>query len=96
MKMIMLVFNEAVDEEVCELLEACRLDNYTRIDGIFGKGRTSGTHLGTEIWPGRNNSLLLAVPEEVVEPVLDGIRELRKTMGAEGIKAFAWNLEAVI
>ena len=95
MKMIMLVFNEAMDEEVLEVLRHCRLGNYTRLNGVFGKGTTSGTHLGTEIWPGRNNSLLMAVPDEAVEPLLKCIRELRKTMGAEGIKAFTWNLESV-
>ncbi len=94
MKMMMLVFNEAVDEEVMELLEACKLSSYTRIDAVLGKGQLSGAHLGTDIWPGRNNTLLLAVPDEAVEPVLKGVRELRQTMGAEGIKAFTWNLEA--
>ena len=95
MKMIMLVFNEAMDDEVMEVLRHCRLGNYTRINGVFGKGTTSGTHLGTEIWPGRNNSLLMAVPDEAAEPLLKCILELRRTMGAEGIKAFTWNLESV-
>ena len=95
MKMIMLVFNEAMDEEVAEILRQCRLDNYTRINGVFGKGTTSGAHLGTAIWPGRNNSLLMALPDEAVGPLLECVRELRKTMGSEGIKAFIWSLESV-
>jgi nitrogen regulatory protein PII len=95
MKMIMLVFNEAMDEEVVEILRQCRLDNYTRINGVFGKGTTSGAHLGNEIWPGRNNSLLMAAPDEAVGQLLKCVQELRKTMGNEGIKAFTWNLESV-
>ena len=95
MKMLILIFNEAIDDEVMELLETCKLDSYTRINTVFGKGRLSGAHLGTDIWPGRNNTLLLAVSDEAVEPLLNGVRELRKTMGAEGIKAFTWNLESV-
>ena len=94
MKMLMLIFNEAIDEEVLELLESCKLDTYTRINAVSGKGRSSGTHLGTDIWPGRNNTLLLAVADDKVQPALNGIRELRKTLGAEGVKAFVWNLEA--
>lgn len=95
MKMLMLVFNEAVDEEVMEMLQACGMNNYTRINGIFGKGRTSGTHLGTDIWPGRNNLLLLAVPDDKMPHALECVQTLRKTLGAEGVKAFVWNLEAV-
>ncbi|MFH1477570.1 MAG: PG0541 family transporter-associated protein [Verrucomicrobiota bacterium] len=93
--MIMLVFNEAMNEEVMEVLRHCRLGSYTRLNGIFGKGSASGTHLGTDIWPGRNNSLLMAVDDEATAPLLKCIRELRKTMGSEGIKAFTWNLESV-
>lgn len=93
MKMLMLVFNEAIDEEVMELLQACGTNNYTRINGIFGKGNSSGTHLGTDTWPGRNNSLLLAVSDEQAEQALACIRTLRTTLGAEGIKAFVWKLE---
>lgn len=95
MKMLMLVYNEAIDEEVMEMLASCGADNYTRINSILGKGQTSGTHLGTDIWPGRNNSLLIAIPADKVQHALACIQTLRKTLGAEGIKAFVWNLEAV-
>ena len=95
MKMLMLVYNEAIDEEVMEMLTSCGADNYTRINGILGKGQTSGTHLGTDIWPGHNNSLLLAIPADKVPHARACIQTLRKTLGAEGIKAFVWNLEAV-
>ncbi|MBU4200732.1 MAG: hypothetical protein KKG09_03600 [Verrucomicrobia bacterium] len=95
MKMLMLVYNEAIGEEVMEMTASCGGGNYTRIDGIFGKGGTSGTHLGTDIWPGRNNILLLAVSDDEAKKMLAGIKSLRKTLGAEGVKAFVWNLEAV-
>lgn len=95
MKMLMLVYNEAIGEEVMEMAAACGVNNYTRIDGVFGKGRTSGTHLGTDIWPGRNNVLLLAVSDEEAKKMIAGIQSMRRTMGTEGIKALVWNLETV-
>ena len=95
MKMLMLVFNEAIDDEVREMLQACGVRNYTRINGIFGKGNASGTHLGSDTWPGRNNTLFLAVSDGQAEQALACIRKLRTTLGAEGVKAYAWNLEAV-
>jgi hypothetical protein len=91
----MLVFNEAIDEEVIEMMQGCGTDNYTRINGIFGKGNASGTHLDTDTWPGRNNSLLAAIPDERAAHALECIRKLRKSLGAKGVKAFLGNLEAV-
>ncbi len=95
MKMMMIVFNEAVDEEVMEVLAGCRLTNYTRLDGVFGRGTGSGTHLGTDIWPGRNNLLLLAVSDEDASRLMTCVGELRRRLKREGVKGFVWNLEAV-
>ena len=95
MRMMMLVFNETLESEVAKLARASGLDYWTRLDGVSGKGRHSGTHLGTDIWPGRNVVLLAALPEGAVEPLLVGVRRLRDTSGREGIKAFVWALEAM-
>ena len=95
MKMIMLGFNEAIDAELMEMMQACQLHNYTRFNGILGKGEASGPHLGTDIWPGRNNLLLLAAAAEHVPPVISRVQALRAKMGAEGVKAFVWNLEEI-
>ncbi len=93
MKMLMVVFNEAVEAEVIEVLERCCLRNYTMLPGIFGKGTTSGTHLGTDIWPGRNSALLVACEDKQAVQVISLVKELRKTLGREGVKAFVWKLE---
>ena len=95
MKMVMLVYNEAIDDEAMETLKNCALDNYTKINGAFGKGVSSGTHLGDDIWPGRNNILYVACQEAGVKQLLSCIKELRKKLGKEGVKAFVWNLEEV-
>jgi hypothetical protein len=95
MKMVMIAYNEAIDEEVMEILENCALANYTKIKGVFGKGKTSGTHLGDDIWPGRNNVLYTACQENEAEELLSCVKELRKKLGKEGIKAFAWTLDKI-
>ena len=94
MRMVMLVFNETLESEVSDLARASGLDSWTRLDGVSGKGRHSGTHLGTDVWPGRNVLLLAAVPAAAVEPLLEGVRRLRDASGREGVKAFVWALEA--
>ncbi|MDD5584620.1 MAG: hypothetical protein PHV55_06170 [Candidatus Omnitrophica bacterium] len=93
MKMVMIAYNEAIDDEVMEVLENCTLDNYTKIKGAFGKGKTSGTHLGDDIWPGRNNVLYAACEDRDAKQLLTCVKELRKKLGKEGVKAFVWDLE---
>lgn len=93
MKMIMLVYNEALDNEVMEILESCLMKNYTKITGVFGCGASSGTHLGTDIWPGRNNILYVACEEAVGKKIIVLVKQIRKSLGVEGIKAFLMPLD---
>lgn len=95
MKMIMLVYNEAVEEEVMEVVDSAGLKNFTRITRTHGKGTTSGTHMGTDVWPGLNNIMHIACGEEQADKVVIGINNLRKSLGKEGIKAFVMPLEQV-
>lgn len=92
-KMVMVVYNEALDSEVMEILEGCKMKNYTKFTGVFGKGTASSTHLGTDIWPGKNNVLYVACDEKQGEQMLSCVRELRKKIGHEGIKAFILPIE---
>ena len=92
MKMVMVTYNEAIDIEVMEVLKNCGLENYTKVAAAFGKGTVSGTHLGNDIWPGRNNILYVACEDAKVKPLFSGIKEVRKKLGKEGVKAFLWEL----
>ncbi len=95
MRMVMISYNEAIDDEVMEAFTACGLTAYTKLTGVFGKGATSGTHLGNDIWPGRNSILLVACEDAAVKRMLARVREMRGQYGAEGIKAFSWKLEEI-
>lgn len=95
MKMVMIAYNEAMDMEVMEVLENCAMKNYTKVIGVFGKGAASGTHMGNDIWPGKNNVLYIACNEDDIRQLLTCVKNLRKKLGHEGIKAFTWNLEEV-
>lgn len=93
MKMVMIAYNEAVDMEVMEALDKCQVKNYTRINAAYGKGETSGTHLGNDVWPGRNNLLYIVCETEQAKQLLSRVGELRKTIGREGVKAFILPIE---
>jgi nitrogen regulatory protein PII len=95
MEMVMVSYNEAIEAEVIEVLRECGLKNYTKLMGVFGRGEASGTHLGSDIWPGRNNVLYIACEEQEAKKIVSCVKELRKSLGKEGIKAFVWSLEDI-
>jgi nitrogen regulatory protein PII len=95
MKMLMIVYNEAMDNEVMEALESCVMKNYTKISKVFGRGVSSGTHLGNDIWPGLNNIIYIVCEEPQIKKMLSVVRELRKEVGHEGIKGFVLPVEEV-
>ena len=95
LKMAMIVYNEALDMEVMEALAACGLENYTKVMGVFGRGASSGTHLGNDIWPGRNNILYIIGEEKQISKLPPLVKELRKKIGHEGIKAFVLPVEEI-
>lgn len=95
LKMVMIAYNEAIDAEAMEVLENCGVKNYTKVMAVFGKGATSGTHLGNDIWPGRNNILYVACEEKQAKQIISCVKELRKKLAHEGIKAFVLPIEEV-
>ncbi len=93
MKMILIAYNQALDEEVMGALEECCLENYTKWTGVLGKGSASGSHFGTHVWPKANNVLAIAADDSLVEPFLQQVRKLRAELGHEGVKAFVLPIE---
>jgi hypothetical protein len=93
--MVMIVYNEAVDAEVMEVMENCVMKNYTKVTGVFGKGTHSSTHEGNDIWPGRNNILYVACEDKQAKQMMSCVKELRKSLAQEGIKAFLMPLEEI-
>jgi len=93
MKMVMIVYNEAIDDEVMSSLESCSLASFTKWQKVLGKGKASGAHLDSSVWPGANNVCMAVVEDSKVAPILTEVRNLRKTLGKEGIKAFILPVE---
>jgi hypothetical protein len=93
MKMVMLVYNEAIDSKVMEALANCALKNYTKLSGVFGCGEASGAHLGNDVWPGRNNILYVACQDTQARQLFSCLRALRASLASESLKAFILPLE---
>ena len=96
MKLVIIAYNEVLDSSLEELLERAGAKGFTKWTGIYGKGRSSGPHLGTHVWPKANNVLAVAVEDDTAEKLLKGVRELKKDTAAQGVKAFVLPCDAVI
>jgi nitrogen regulatory protein PII len=95
MKFVLIAYNEAIDEEVLEVLSEAGVENYTKWTKVLGKGSSSGPHLDTHVWPKANNVLALGVEDAEAESILEGVRGLWEELGHEGIKAFQLPLDAM-
>ena len=95
MKAVLIVHNVALDVEIDELLRSAGVDTYTKFPGVLGRGRLSEPHLDTEIWPGVNCGTLVVVEDDKARAVMDSVRNMRQTLGSEGVKAFLWEIQQI-
>jgi len=95
MKMVLIAYNEAIDDEVMEVLKANSAEGYTKWTKALGNGSAGGPHLLTHVWPKANNVLAVCVEDKQSEAILEGIRRLRKAVGRQGVKAFIIPVEAI-
>jgi nitrogen regulatory protein PII len=90
MKLLMLIFDEAFEDQVRSRLHDAGVEHYTVIPGVFGQGPSSEPRWGTHVWPGHNVIYLIHLPEERLEalrPTLEGIKEI---LSGRGFKALVW------
>ena len=88
MKGILITYNEAMEQEIMEVLQGNGVESYTKWIKVLGKGKASGPHLMTPVWPKANNVLFCVISEKQARGMLEGIGALRKKFLKEGIKAF--------
>jgi len=93
--MIFITYSETIDEEVMGLLRSMVQAEYTKWAKVMGWGQHSEPHLMNHVWPKGNNVVMACVEDEKAVKLLEGVRELRKTLGHEGIKAFLMPVDDV-
>ncbi|MBI5968865.1 MAG: hypothetical protein HY882_13555 [Deltaproteobacteria bacterium] len=97
MKMVLISYYVGIEEEVMEVLSSLDIVGYTKWERALGRGKTSGPHLGTHIWPKTNAFLSVALEDGKASLLMEKVRVLKATpLGKEGIKAFLWPLEETV
>lgn len=97
MDMIMIVYNQVIDEEILELLEELGIDRYTKWQRVLGEGEDSNPRLDTPVWPGANVVLGIAIKEKrKLQRLIKGLRELDAQVGDKGLFALRWPVERIV
>ena len=95
MKLVIICYNVAIHEEALGILKEVGIQSYTKFEKVQGVGKLSGPHLGTHIWPAVNSVMIIALEDEKKDKLIERIKELRRKLGKEGVKAFVLPLEEI-
>jgi len=93
MKMFLIIYCEAADEDVLAALREAGIRAYTKMVEARGEGTETEPKLGTHCWPGKNNVLLMAVSDDEVSRIGERIRRLREEHPRAGVRSFLLPME---
>jgi hypothetical protein len=93
MKMYLLIYGNEADEEIIAALKHAGVRAYTKMVEARGEGTETEPKLGTRVWPGKNNVLFMALPDEELIRIDSLLRQLKVEHPRAGIKGFVLPLE---
>jgi hypothetical protein len=94
MKAIFVVYNQAYNQEIVELLEHLGQRGYTVWEEIGGRGSVDGEpHLGNHAWPTQNHALLTVVDNALALRVMEALRQLDADNPKLGLRAYVLPVE---
>jgi len=93
MKMFLIIYCEAADEDVIAALKEAGIHGYTKMVEARGEGTETEPKLGTHCWPGKNNILLIAVADEEVSRINERIRRIKEEYPRAGFRSFLLPME---
>jgi hypothetical protein len=76
MKLLTIIYDSSIEESMLHLVEELGVPGFTRFTDLQGRGGRGPKQMNP-IFPGGNNVLLAAMPDEQVEPVRRAIRRLQ-------------------
>jgi PII-like signaling protein len=97
-KLLWILCNESIAEEVKEVLDALPVSGCTVWQGILGTSLDGGTRWGDAVWPGKNWAFMVVDGEEKIRRLLASLGEMKKLthVGKAGLKAFLQDAEEAI
>ena len=95
MKAVLIIHSVAIEKDVNVALESVGINCYTKFTNTLGKGEISQPHLNTDVWPGINYGTFVVTDQAKAEEIMANVRQMREKLGAEGLKAFMWQIDDI-
>lgn len=76
MKMLLVIYDAGIDEDLHGVLKRTGISAWTKLTGATGAG-AQGNRFGTQIWPGTNNLLWIALADERVRDLVGALEDLK-------------------
>jgi nitrogen regulatory protein PII len=97
MKAILIIYNQAHTEKIEYMLDRLEIRGYTQWTEVFGRGTEKGDpHMGTHTWPETNSATLTVVTDDIVDIVLEKVKNLDSMNEDIGVRAFVWKIEKAV
>ena len=97
MKAIFVACNQSIYDEVLDIMNRMQMRGYTGWEELMGCGSRNGEpHLGNHAWPTMNSALLTGTDDGKVDEFLKSLKELDEANEMQGLRAFVWDVTAMI
>lgn len=97
MKAVFMACNQSMYDAVIDLMDSMEIRGFTGWEELIGRGTTDGEpHLGNHAWPAMNSALISVMEDDKAEKFLAQLKKLDEENHQQGIRAFAWEVTAVI
>jgi nitrogen regulatory protein PII len=94
MKAVFIPYNQAYKERLIAMLDKMSIRGFTMWDQVQGRGTNNGDpHYGDHAWPTMNSAVLIVIPDEKVDGLLEKLHAMDRETEMQGLHAFVWNIE---
>ena len=89
MKVLWIIYDIVLDEEIAALLDEHAIAGFTRWPRLAGRGPNSGARLDNYVWPGANTAVMTVQDDATVARLMARLQTLRDEVGTlTGVWAF--------
>ena len=93
MKALFIACDQALYEEVHQVMKQLGVRGYTSGEEVTGCGSETGDpHLGDAVWPIMNSAILTITDDEHCNDLLNALRDLDAKNPLLGVRAFWWEV----
>ena len=94
MKALFIVYNQAYNQEIADILEQMGQRGYTVWNGIGGRGSVDGEpHLGSHAWPTQNHAMMSVMEDSLAAGVMKKLREVDVQNPRLGLRAYSFSVD---